>query len=388
MCFRALLPKLKIMTLLLLAGSLSACEVANSPFAAHLASTTSVPAEAVEPADTAGAPGSITPLPPNARSEYEQNSIDVFKALAPAVVFVTNKQLVRNSWTQATSEVDAGKGTGFVWDKSGHIVTNYHVINNGRTFEVTLYDGTTHTARLVGGDPNKDIAVLKIDARKRLHPVTLPASPTRVEVGQKAIAIGNPFGFDHTLTVGVISATGREMPGFGGVSIRDMLQTDAAINPGNSGGPLLDSQGHLIGMNTMITSQTGGSSGVGFAVPAAAIARAVPEIIKYGKVQRAGLGISLIDDRVARSNGVARGVVIGEVHPNTPAAEADLRGLQAEGGNVVLGDVIIAIDSYSVRNYDELYNALDHFRAGDEVTVTVMRDSKKEKVKLKLMKLQ
>lgn len=385
MCFRTLGPKLKIASLVLLAGSLAACDQMSSGPAANQELTVNAPIHA--PAPPVQAPGTITPLSVSARTEYEQNSIDVFRALAPSVVYVTNKQLGRNGWSRTVVEVKAGEGTGFIWDTNGHIVTNYHVVNGGSSFEVTLDDGSTHSARVVGGDPNKDIAVLKIDTNKRLHPVTLGSKQNPVEVGQKAIAIGNPFGFDHTLTVGVISATGREMPGFGGVSIRDMLQTDAAINPGNSGGPLLDSLGHLIGMNTMISSKSGTSAGVGFAVPAAAIQRAVPEIIKFGKVQRAGLGVTLIKDQIARVNGVEIGVVIEGVRRGTPAAKAGLRGLQGRQQNV-LGDVIIGINSYGVRNYDELYNALDRFRAGDEVTVTVLRAGEKRQVKLELMKLQ
>ena len=215
----------------------------------------------------------------------------------------------------------------------------------------------------------------------------MPTPNAAVDVGQKAIAIGNPFGFDHTLTVGVISATGRAMPGFGGVEIRDMLQTDAAINPGNSGGPLLDSQGQLIGMNTMISSQSGSSAGVGFAVPVSAIRRSVPDVIRFGEVKRAGLGIKLVDDQIAKANGV-EGIVIAEVQRGTPAAQAGLRGLRKRKGEMFLGDVIVGIDKYSVRNYDDLHNALARFQVGDEVDVTVMRDQAKTRVRLKLMQLK
>jgi S1-C subfamily serine protease len=217
--------------------------------------------------------------------------------------------------------------------------------------------------------------------------VTLPALKSIVEPGQKAIAIGNPFGHDHTLTVGVISAIGREMIGFGQVTIRDMLQTDASINPGNSGGPLLDSEGHLIGMNTMISGKSGDSSGVGFAVPVSAIRRAVPDIIKYGHVKRAGLGVTLYPDRNARANGIV-GVVIDKVKRGTPAAKAGLQGLKTRRGQVLLGDVIVAINAYEVTNYDQLYNALDRFKVGDTVNVTVLRGAKKIKVSLKLMQLE
>lgn len=336
---------------------------------------------------TPGATPDIPPMRSSARGEYEQNSIDVFKALAPSVVFVTNKQLRRNNWTRKTTEVKAGAGTGFIWDRRGHIVTNYHVVNQGSAFEVTMYDGTTLSAKFVGGDPMKDIAVLKVSPPKNFSPITLPPAKSIVEPGQKAIAIGNPFGFDHTLTVGVISAIGREMIGFGGVTIRDMLQTDASINPGNSGGPLLDSRGKLIGMNTMISGKSGQSSGVGFAVPVSAIRKVVPDVIKFGRVKRAGLGVTLYPDRDARANGVV-GVVIDKVQRGTPAAKAGLKGLQRRRGQTMLGDVIVAINSYKVTNYDQLYNALDRFRAGDTVNVTILRGAKKTQVSLTLMQLE
>ena len=336
--------------------------------------------DAADTADTA--PGSIAPLSATARSEYEQNSVDVFRRMAPAVVFVTNKQ--RNRWTNRISA--AGSGTGFIWDDKGHIVTNFHVVDKGRSFEVTLFNGETVPAKFVGGDPHKDIAVLKIEPPKKLQTISLPSASSKVDVGQKAIAIGNPFGFDHTLTIGVISAIGRNMVGFGKVTIRDMLQTDAAINPGNSGGPLLDSRGQLIGMNTMIHSKSGGSAGIGFAVPVSAIRRVVPDVIQYGRVQRAGLGIEPFDEQQARANGV-KGVVIAKVGRNTPAAKAGLRGLQRRGRDIFLGDVIIGINSHKVTNYDQLYNALDRFKAGDQVTVTILRGDSKVKVPLKLMSL-
>jgi len=368
---------------LLLSVPLVACEQAEQPQPVHQAQALPLPAETAPPAPAT----SIGTLSPGARSEYEQNSVEVFRALAPSVVFVTQKQLRRDSWSRRAAEVKAGSGTGFVWDKSGHIVTNYHVINNGSSFEVTLYDGTTLPATFVGGDRSKDLAVLKIDTRKTLKPISVPAANATVDVGQKAIAIGNPFGFDHTLTVGVISATGRAMPGFGGIEIRDMLQTDAAINPGNSGGPLLDSRGQLIGVNTMISSKSGSSAGVGFAVPVSAVRRSVPDIIRYGEVKRAGLGISLVDDKLARANGV-EGIVIAKVQRGTPAAKAGLRGLQERRGEVFLGDVITAVDKYSVQDFDQLHNALARFQVGDEVALTILRDDKPQQVRLKLMQLQ
>jgi len=372
---------------LLLALPAGACE-RSEPIRPPLAHE-SGPVEAL-PVRNALPPSSPVPgvssLPVGARGAYEQNSVEVFKALAPSVVFVTNKQIRRDRWSRGASEVKAGSGTGYVWDKSGHIVTNFHVVNGGSSFEVKLYDGTTLPAKFVGGDPSKDIAVLKIETRKNLKPIPLPAANEAVDVGQKAIAIGNPFGFDHTLTVGVISATGRTMPGFGGVDIRDMLQTDAAINPGNSGGPLLDSRGQLIGMNTMISSRSGSSSGVGFAVPVSAIRNTVPEVIRVGNAKRPGLGIQLVDDNIAKANGVD-GIVIAEVQRGTPAARAGLRGLQKRRGETFLGDVILAVNATRVRDYKQLRKALARFHVGDQVELTILRDNVEKRVRLKLMEL-
>jgi S1-C subfamily serine protease len=215
--------------------------------------------------------------------------------------------------------------------------------------------------------------VLKIEAKQReLTPVSLLPADQHLVVGQKALAIGNPFGLDHSLTVGVISALDREVVGFGGVTIRDMIQTDASINPGNSGGPLLDSAGRLIGMNTMIYSKSGSSAGIGFAVPVSTIRRLVPQIIQFGAPRRAGLGIEIVGDHIARRAGI-EGVAIQEVQPGSPAAKAGLHGLKVEGQQVVLGDVIVGIDDYEVENFDDLFNALDHYEPGDSVGVKVRR---------------
>ncbi|MEO1266504.1 MAG: trypsin-like peptidase domain-containing protein, partial [Myxococcota bacterium] len=278
-------------------------------------------------------------------------------------------------------------GSGFIWDRKGHVVTNYHVIADGNIFEVTLQDGKTYEAKLVGGDPNKDIAVLKLQKPPaNLTPIRLPSPEYTLEVGQKALAIGNPFGLDHTLTVGVVSALGREMLGYGGTTIRGMIQTDASINPGNSGGPLLNARGQLIGVNTMIYSKTGSSAGIGFAVPVQTVRRVVPEVIRYGKPVRAGLGIQLVPDSVARRHGI-RGVVIEAVSPGSPAAQAGLRGLQRKRRSTVVGDVIVGINETAVATYDDLYGALDRFRPGDSVKVKVQRDNKVITVPLTLKRL-
>lgn len=315
----------------------------------------------------------IPPLSGGVGIEDERNTVAVFEAAGPATVFVTQSQTVRNRFTARVDQIPAGSGSGFIWDRDGHVVTNFHVVAQGHSFTVALDDGKVFTARLVGGDPNRDIAVLKIEGKDRdLTPVSLPPSEQHLVVGQKALAIGNPFGLDHSLTVGVVSALDREVVGFGGVTIRDMIQTDASINPGNSGGPLLDSAGRLIGMNTMIFSKSGSSAGIGFAVPVSTIRRLVPEIIQFGSPRRAGLGIEIVGDHIARRAGI-QGVAIQEVRPDGPAAKAGLHGLSVQGDQVVLGDVIVGIDDYPVENFDDLFNALDHFEPGDSVGVKVRR---------------
>jgi S1-C subfamily serine protease len=322
------------------------------------------------------APPPVTPLSPGAAIEDERNTIAVFQAAGPATVFVTQSQLVRNRFTLRVDQIQAGTGSGFIWDTRGHVVTNFHVVAGGDSFSVTLWDGNTIPAKLVGGDPKRDIAVLALDAASirgvDLTPVRLPDTKQPLVVGQKALAIGNPFGLDHTLTTGVISALDREVVGFGGVTIRDMIQTDASINPGNSGGPLLDSAGQLIGMNTMIYSKTGSSAGIGFAVPVATIRRLVPQIIQYGAPRRAGLGIEILSDTIARRAGLS-GVIIERVVPDGPAATAGLRGLSQRGDQIGLGDVIVGIDDHEVSNYDDLFNALDRYNPGDTVKVKVTR---------------
>jgi S1-C subfamily serine protease len=316
------------------------------------------------------------PLGPGAAIEDERNTVSVFEAAAPACVFVTQSQLVRNRFTLSVDQIPAGTGSGFIWDAQGHIVTNFHVVAGGDSFAVTLWDGTSLPARLVGGDPKRDIAVLALERGKDhgrvVTPVTLPPADEALVVGQKALAIGNPFGLDHTLTTGVISALDREVVGFGGVSIRDMIQTDASINPGNSGGPLLDSAGRLIGMNTMIFSKSGSSAGIGFALPVSTIRRLVPQLIQYGGPRRAGLGIDVLSDSIARRAGL-RGVIIENVAPGGPAAKAGLRGLSRTRRQIALGDVIVGIDDYPITNYDDLFNALDRYEPGNTVKVKVLR---------------
>jgi S1-C subfamily serine protease len=353
----------------------AAPEVASAP-----------PAPEPSPAPTSPPPPT-TPTPTTAagRIEDERNSIDVFKALAPATVFVTQNQLVLDRYSMRATEVPTGTGTGFVWDEAGHVVTNYHVVDGARSLSVTLHDQSVWPAKFVGGDPRKDVAVLQIEAPPELLvPVALPGPGYELEVGQKTLAIGNPFGLDHSLTTGVVSALGREIVGYGNVTIKGMIQTDASINPGNSGGPLLDSAGRLIGMNTMIYSQAGQSAGIGFAVPYPVVERVVSQIVEKGTVTQLGIGVELVEDRVARRSGID-GVAVLKVRPATPAAEAGLVGLSPGPRGAVVGDVIVAVDGAPIRTFDDLYNAFDPHRPGDRVRLSLLRKGERVEVELPLV---
>lgn len=310
----------------------------------------------------------------------EQNTIQIFDAVEPYVVYVHRIRRVVDSSLTAYN-IRSGTGSGFVWDKQGHIVTNYHVVRGAKRFAVTLGKGETIAARLIAAEPRKDIAILKLESTsnlaffKNFTPLKI-ANSSELDVGQKTLAIGNPYGLDRTLTTGIVSALGRRVPGVGGVTIRDMIQTDASINPGNSGGPLLDSQGRLIGMNTSIISRSGASAGIGFAVPSNTIKRIVEQLLTHGKVKLAGIGVHLLADRVARQLGV-RGMIVAEVISGSPAEKAGLRGtFRNQYGELVIGDVITAIDGQKIKNYDDLYNVLSKLRIGQSIQLTVYRNNK------------
>lgn len=331
----------------------------------------------------------VAALSPNAMIEDERNSVSVYEAMAPATVFVTQNQRMLEAFTRKPLEVASGSGTGFIWDNEGHIVTNFHVVAGASSLRVTLQNQESYEATLVGGEPRRDLAVLKIDApAEQLVPVRRMPRGGRLMVGQKAIAIGNPFGLDHTLTTGVVSALDREVQGYGGVTIPGMIQTDASINPGNSGGPLLDSRGRLMGMNTMIFSQTGGSAGIGFAVPSAIVERLVPQIIRDGKVVQAGIGISVAPEEWTIRLGI-EGVIVDDVSAGSPAAKAGMSGIQYDmrGYPMDIGDVIVAVDGENVANYDDLYNLMDLHSPGDTVKLTIERGGKRRTVSITLIAL-
>jgi len=327
--------------------------------------------------------------PASSRTADERNTIEVFAKTGASCVFVTQRQVIVDYFAGRLHDVPAGSGSGFVWDRDGHVVTNFHVIAEAQTLTVTMHDQKTYQASVVGAEPRKDIAVLHIDApAEALVPVPHYTGRFDVQVGEKVIAIGNPFGLDQTLTTGVVSALGRQVEGIGGVTIRQMIQTDAAINPGNSGGPLLDSSGHLIGMNTMIFSRSGASAGIGFAVPAQTISRVVSQLIKYGKVKQVGIGIEIDpSQRIERRLGI-QGVVVIDVLPNGPAAKAGVHGLSQGPSGLRLGDTIVAIDGKSIKDYDDLYNTLDGRRPGETVKVVLLRDNRKVTLDLKLVPIQ
>jgi S1-C subfamily serine protease len=303
----------------------------------------------------------------------EQATIALFRTASPAVVYITTLALKRGIFSLNLFEIPQGTGSGVVWDDNGHIITNFHVIQEAGGAQVTLADHSTWDARLVGVAPDQDLAVLVINAPPgRLQPITLGTSAD-LQVGQKAFAIGNPFGLDQTLTTGIISALGREIPAVTGRTIAGVIQTDAAINPGNSGGPLLDNAGRLIGINTAIYGPSGANIGIGFAVPVDTVNRVVPQILRHGRVLRPGLGVRIADDATARRLGLS-GVLIFEVSPGSGAAAAGLRGTRRDDqGRLVLGDLIVGVEADPITSVDDLMNTLEKYKAGDTVSVAVMR---------------
>lgn len=322
------------------------------------------------------------------KTDDEENNIEVFKQASPSVVYITNSRLVRRSYYSLNpQEIPQGSGSGFIWSQDGYVVTNFHVIQQASRLTVTLQDGSAYDAEVVGVEPDKDLAVLRIDApRKDLAPLAVGDS-SLLEVGRKVIAIGNPFGLDTTLTVGVVSALGREIDSVSRRKIRDVIQTDAAINPGNSGGPLLNSLGQLIGVNTAIYSPSGASSGIGFAIPVNTVKKIVPELITYGRVQTPTLGVALLPPRYAdyyRQNSRIRGVIVMDVIAGGSPEKVGMRGLRETNRGIVLGDIITAIDEEPIANEDDLLNALENRSAGDVVVVTTLRDNEQRSYRVEL----
>jgi S1-C subfamily serine protease len=317
-------------------------------------------------------------------TEEERSVTSLFERASPSVVNITSIALRRDFFRMNVMEIPQGAGSGFIWDAAGHVVTNYHVIRDGSRAEVTLADQTIWEAEVIGAAPEKDLAVLRIDApRASLVPLSIGRS-VDLKVGQSVLAIGNPFGFDQTLTTGIISALGREIDSRDGVPIRDVIQTDAAINPGNSGGPLLDSAGRLIGVNTAIVSPSGGYAGLGFAIPVDTVNWVVPQLIDHGRIRRPVLGVEMVADHFTRRLGLD-GALVGRVARGSGADEAGLRPTYRDRrGRWVIGDLIVEVDGAPVRSTGELWLALERRTPGETVTVRVDREGREVEVDVRL----
>ena len=315
----------------------------------------------------------------------ETNNIAVFKKTSPSVVHITTLAYQRDLYSQRITEQPQGTGTGFIWDDAGHIVTNFHVIQDGNAATVTLSDQTSYPAKLVGSFPDRDLAVLRIEAPKdKLGPIAIGASRD-LQVGQKVYAIGNPFGLDQTLTTGIVSALNREIESVTRRRIRGAIQTDAAINPGNSGGPLLDSAGRLIGVNTSIYSPSGASAGIGFAIPVDEVNRIVPKLIRDGRFIRPALGVTSGPANLAQALGVPKGVLLVNVASGSPAAAAGLQPFARDrSGRITSGDVITTVDGQAVNDLDDLLALIEQRQIGDKVALNVWRAGQTRKVSVTL----
>lgn len=317
----------------------------------------------------------------------EQNNIEVYKSLAPGVAFISTTSITQDFWGDA--QEGKGNGSGSVIDNQGHILTNYHVVENAQRMTVSFGGEKVYPAKFVGGDPDTDLAVIKIEPPAGGLTVVPLGDSDKLAVGQKVLAIGNPFGLDRTLTTGVISGLQRPIRARNGRPIDAAIQTDASINPGNSGGPLLDKFGRMIGINSQILSPAGGSVGVGFAVPVNTAKRVVPQIIQFGEVRRAKIGIDGLSVEQIREQGanlpVEKGLLIRAVANGSAASLAGLRGFsRGPGGELALGDIITTIDGQPINDMDDLYRYLDKKQIGDTIQVSVYRDGRSATVPVKL----
>jgi S1-C subfamily serine protease len=343
------------------------------------------------PRDSTGLDPAAKPRPVDARGDLtneEKTNIAIYERCAPAVVHVTNLAQ-RGQFSLNLQQIPRGTGSGFLWDTEGHIVTNFHVVEGADAARVTLADRSNYDVKNVWAYRDKDIAVLRIDAPKsKLRPIMIGTSHD-LKVGQFTFAIGNPFGLDQSMTMGIVSALGREVDSASGRPIHGAIQTSAAINPGNSGGPLLDSAGRLIGMNTAIISPSGASAGIGFAIPVDEINQIVPQLISNGKIVRPRLGVQIAEDQLAQQLGVDQGALIVKVLPNTPAAKAGLQGTRRdEAGQLHLGDIIVAINGKSVDAGKDLFTNFDRYKVSDTVTLTIIRDNQRQDVKVTLQAME
>jgi 2-alkenal reductase len=307
-------------------------------------------------------------------ADEEILAAEVFDSAAPAVVFIFSE-------TDGLARAE-GAGSGFVWDAAGHVVTNYHVVENAQQIGIRFGPGNVVPAEVVGAAPDYDLAVVRPARLSVDLPEPIPVgSVDDLRVGNTVFAIGNPFGLTRTLTKGIISALDRTLPTTGFRELAGVIQTDAAINPGNSGGPLLDASGRLIGVNTAIVSATGASAGIGFAVPVDIVNRVVPQLIREGKMPRPGIGITVLDERIAAQMNV-EGVVIAEVVRGSPAAKAGLQGVDRRRG--AMGDVIVAVEGEAVHSVTEFVRALDRIGIGNEAELTVVRNGRERTVRVEI----
>ena len=313
-------------------------------------------------------------------AEFEKSTISIFNSAAPSVVYIFTERA--ESGFFGRQEIQQGAGSGFLWDRFGHVVTNFHVIQDAQSIQVRLDSGEAIPATYVGGSPDHDLAVIRLRSTpQNIRPIPVGTSDD-LAVGQAVFAIGNPFGLARTLTTGVISALDRRLPTAGGREVMGVIQTDAAINPGNSGGPLIDSAGRLIGVNTAIISESGSSAGIGFAVPVDIVNRVVPKIITSGKVPRPGIGIVVLDEEVAAGLGVV-GVVIDRVVPGSEAERVGLQGIDYR--NRLLGDIIVAVGNQEIKNIDDFVRILDSYAIGQLISLDVRRGDQIRSVEVKIM---
>lgn len=344
--------------------------------------------EPISPGNVEDSMGIIRP--PLDLLESEWSTIHLFENAAPSVCYITTSNVRMDLWTRDISEIKRGTGSGFVWDRDGHIVTNYHVIQGADRAQVTLSDQSTWSAKLIGSAPEKDLALLKIEAETdRLKPIPLGQS-NNLRVGQNVYAIGNPFGLDQTLTTGIVSALGREIESVAGIPIRDAIQTDAAINPGNSGGPLLNSSGRLIGVNTAIYSPSGASAGIGFSIPVEVVKWVIPELMIHGKIMRPVLGVELartqITKRLVEGDVLpVEGALVIDVTPGSGAQKAGIEPTRRNYyGEIVWGDLIVGFQGQKIASNDDLFLALEKYQPGTEVEIEVIRKDQRYKIMVTL----
>jgi putative serine protease PepD len=323
-----------------------------------------------------------------ASSTDEQNNIEVYRTLSPGVVFIHSTSYARDFF--GFVEPQEGSGSGSILDQQGNILTNYHVIEGAQKLSVSMGGKKDYSAIVVGGDPDTDLAVIRLTEKPAGSLTVVPLGDSdKLVVGQKVLAIGNPFGLDRTLTTGVISGLQRPIRARNNRLIEGAIQTDASINPGNSGGPLLDSHGRMIGINSQILSPSGSSAGVGFAVPVSIAKRVVPQLLQNGRVRRPKLGINTRDVAMIKNQidlPVSDGVLIATVARGSGAANAGLRGIQqTEMGDIELGDIIVGINNDKVSNTDDLFRILDQHQIGETVQVQIWRDGRRMSVPVRLM---